>query len=90
MKKLRLKKKYRRLLIIIIFVLVLVLIIPNLKNKKTLNRKKEESDIVSLVYKKLGKENISKDFLIYVDNNYKGSLKKLNSLVYNYQLKVQQ
>lgn len=77
-------KKWVKVLILIIvsffIIFILFKVFESDKNKKEEGKKEEKIDYVSEVYKKL-KDDVSLEFLKYVDDNYDGSLLKLNNLL---------
>ena len=82
MKKRRLKKSVKiSLIIFIAFILiVIILLLVSSNNKKNIKRNKN-IDLLNVISNKLKDEDIEKSFITWVDNNYKGSLKKLNKLL---------
>ena len=68
------------------FILVLIIIVFLYINKnKDIKQKKsiKKIDLVNILSKKINDEEINKDFLSWVDNNYKDSLSKLNKSLEN-------
>ena len=81
--KRKLKKKYRILFILIILVIVVFLFLLNNKDKKnneTSTKTNNTIDYVSIISEKI---DIDSNFIKWIDNNYKDSLKKLNGLLDN-------
>ena len=81
-KKLRLKKKVINIFVIIVIVLSILIIktiFHDKDNKK--NKAIKETDYVDIIYEKLKSKNISKEFIIWINKNYKDSLKKMNRLL---------
>ena len=78
MKKIRLKKKAIVLIIIllIVFLIIFFCCLPKEKEKVVKTR-----DTVLDVYKKINDDSIDKEFLNWVNSNYKGSIDKLDSLL---------
>ena len=80
----RLKKKYIFLLIIIIFVIVFFVLKDSFKsNNDTKESKEIKIDKVEVVYKKINNEDVSLDFIKWVNTNYKDSINKLYDLLNN-------
>jgi poly-gamma-glutamate synthesis protein (capsule biosynthesis protein) len=82
----RLKKWVKiAIAIIILSILIIPFTLPKKEEKKETEIEKEEVKeeikITEVIYDKLKDHNIDKDFIIYIDNNYKGSLEKLNSIL---------
>ena len=78
MKKIRLKKKTIVLLIILLIVfLIIFFCCVSKKDSKVENSR----DIVLDVYKKINDDSIDKNFLDWVNSNYKGSISKLDILL---------
>lgn len=83
--KRRLKKEVK-IFLIMFFILVLIIIVFLYINKnKDIKQKKsiKKIDLVNILSKKINDEEINKDFLSWVDNNYKDSLSKLNKSLEN-------
>ena len=86
MKKRRLKKKFKVLLFISIIILGLVLFKNiNKDNKINTNNiiKEIKEEIITNIVTKINNENIDKEFITWVDNNYKDSLNKINKYLDN-------
>ena len=84
MKKRRLKKKFKRFFLVLVLLVVGILVFSMSFNKKENIKKgpkKEKIDYVEVVNKKINDEDISKEFLTWVDKNYKDSLSKLDKLL---------
>ena len=83
MKKRRIKKGVKisliAMFIIIILAVLLLFSTKNSKNDKVVKAK--EIDLVDKISNKLEEYDIDKNFIIWVNDNYKGSLKKLDSLL---------
>lgn len=83
MKKRRIKKGVKisliAMFIIIILAVLLLFSTKNCKNDKVVKAK--EIDLVDKISNKLEEYDIDKNFIIWVNDNYKGSLKKLDSLL---------
>ena len=78
MKKIRLKKK--AIVLIIILLIVFLIIFFCCVSKKD-SKVENSRDIVLDVYKKINDDSIDKEFLNWVNSNYKGSIDKLDSLL---------
>ena len=82
--KRRLKKKYIFLLIVIILGIVFFVFKDCLKSSKdNKNTKEIKLDKVEVVYKKINNEDVSLDFIKWVNSNYKDSINKLYELLNN-------
>ena len=81
MKKKRLKKSVKLLFLLLIMIIIAILILCNKKDHNVEERKEKQEDIVERVYKKLNAENVSKEFISWINKNYPGSLVKLNKLI---------
>ena len=83
MKKRRIKKGVKisliAMFIIIILAVLLLFSTKNSKNDKVVKAK--EIDLVDKISNKLEEYDIDKNFIVWVNDNYKGSLKKLDSLL---------
>ena len=77
MKKRRLRKGFKIIIIFFIFI-VLFFVIKNVF-KDTNDYKNDDIDYVSSVYNKL--DGFDKDFLNWINDNYEGSIKKLDELL---------
>ena len=81
MKKIKLKN-WIKLIIIIILIIGIAKIIPHINKSDTKEEIKEEKkDYLSLVFDKIGNQNIDKEFLKWVDDNYNNSLENMNKLL---------
>lgn len=80
MKKSKLKKSIKLVLIILLLIILLFIIFNN-KKKNNIEFREDKIDLVNIVYDKLKDENVSKDFIIWVNDNYKDSLSKMNELL---------
>ena len=78
MKKIRLKKK--AIVLIIILLIVFLIIFFCCVSKKD-SKVENSRDIVLDVYKKINDDSIDKNFLDWVNSNYKGSISKLDILL---------
>lgn len=77
-------RKWVKVILFIAFCLLIYFLIKNIFFKNNENKvinKKSKINYEELVSNKLKKENIDKEFISWVDKNYKGSLKKLNKLL---------
>ena len=84
MEKRRLKKKIKRLFLVLVLLVIGILVFSmssNNKKVKVIEKTKEKIDYVEVVNKKINDEDISKEFLTWVNKNYKDSLSKLNKLL---------
>ena len=79
MKKRRIKKRVKLEIIIMISIIVFIIIFCNTLFKKENNE--EKIDLSNIVYEKLKNEEIDKDFIIWINDNYKEALSKLNELL---------
>lgn len=83
MKKRRIKKGVKISLIVMFIIIILAVLLlfstKNSKNDKVVKAK--EIDLVDKISNKLEEYDIDKNFIIWVNDNYKGSLKKLDSLL---------
>ena len=83
-KKRRLKKKFKILFVLLISFLLILFIVNKLPKKETGKEvKKEKTDYVEVIYNKLKDkdETINKEFLSWINTNYKKSLSELNKLL---------
>ena len=81
MKKLKIKN-WIKLIIIIILIIGIAKIIPHINKSDTKEEIKEEKkDYLSLVFDKIGNQNIDKEFLKWVDDNYNNALENMNKLL---------
>lgn len=84
MKRRRLKKSVKTVLIVFIIVIIitssLVLVCSNNKHKDKM-KNKSTVDLASAITSKLKDESIDKSFISWVEDNYKGSINKLNKLL---------
>ena len=78
MMKIRLKKK--TIVLLIIFLIVFLIIFFCCISKKD-SKVENSRDIVLDVYKKINDDSIDKNFLNWVNSNYKGSISKLDILL---------
>ena len=78
MRKIRLKKKTIVLLSTLLIAFLIFFFCGHPKEKKEVKR---SEDIVLAVYKKINDNSIDKDFLKWVNSNYKGSISKLYLLL---------
>ena len=81
--KRRLKKKYIILLLIIIIVLVIVLFINNRNDNSSKDVKEVKIDKIEIIYKKINNEEVSLDFIKWVESNYNNSINQLYNLLNN-------
>lgn len=85
MKNRRIKKSVK-IFLIAIFIIVIILLLYLIINKnKKINKvvKAQEIDLVEKISSELKDYDIDTDFIKWVDNNYSGSLKKLDKLLAN-------
>ena len=74
-------RKWVKVILFIISCLIVFFLSNNfLKNKKNI-KNQEKINYVDIVSDKLKDKNINKDFILWVDKNYKGSIKKINKLL---------
>ena len=81
--KRRLKKKYIILLIIIFILFGIVLFVNNRNDNKNNNTKEEKINKIDVVYKKISNEEISLDFIKWVNSKYDNSINQLYDLLNN-------
>ena len=77
-------RKWAKVTLFIIFCLLIYFLVKNIffkNNENKIINKKSKINYVELVSDKLKNENIDRNFISWVDNNYKGSLKKLNEIL---------
>lgn len=77
-------RKWVKVTLFIIFCLLIYFLVKNIffkNNENKIINKKSKINYVELVSDKLKNENIDRNFISWVDNNYKGSLKKLNEIL---------
>lgn len=79
MKKRRLKKKVK--IVLFIFIIVLIIVIFNIFNKENgidniIKENKEE--IINNIVSKINNKEIDKEFIVWIGNNYKDSLDKMD------------
>ena len=82
MKKRKLKRNIKLFLVLIIILIIIVLMMF-LFNKKD-NSKKEiikKEDIVDTIYNKINDESINKEFIVWINDNYKDSLNKMKKIL---------
>ena len=79
--KRRLKKKYIILLIVIIMVFGILFFINNKNDNKSNNTKKVKIDKIEVVYKKINNEEVSLDFIKWVNSKYDNSINELYDLL---------
>ncbi len=79
MKKKKLKRKYKIIIIIIILVILCLVIFNRKDNSKDIVI--DNTDIEEEVYKKINDKDIDESFISWVNENYKGSLNKLDKLL---------
>ena len=77
--KRRLKKRYVILIIFIIFIGCFFVLNNNIKSSK--DTKEIKIDKIEVVYKKINNEEVSLDFIKWVNSNYKNSINKLYELL---------
>ena len=78
-RKKRLKKKVK--IVLLILIIVLFIVIYNIFNKDTNGNniiKDNKEEIITNIATKINEENIDKEFITWIDNNYKDSLDKIN------------
>ena len=83
-------KKWVKVTILIMFIFLSFVFVYNILMKEDNtknNTKKKKIDYVEIVSNKLKDKNIDKNFIEWIDNNYNGSLKKLNDLLENNEYK---
>jgi poly-gamma-glutamate synthesis protein (capsule biosynthesis protein) len=81
MKKRKLKRNIKLFLVIIILIIIVLMMF--LFNKKD-NHKKEiikKEDIVDTIYNKINDDSINKEFIVWINDNYKDSLNKMKKLL---------
>ena len=85
MKKRKLKKKFKVsfliLILLVIGILAFLVFSNDNKPKSKTYKEKKKIDYVEVISKKLENENISKEFLTWINNNYKDSLSKLDKML---------
>lgn len=84
----KLRKWVKFLLIVIVVVLLLIMLINNNNKTSKKNEKEDIKEVVELninevVFDKLKNNNITLEFISWVNTNYKDSINKMNSLLEN-------
>lgn len=82
MERRKLKKSVKVSLIFILFLLIMIVFL-NINKNSSKELKNNKNNIVDSLYDKLKSENIDKDFITWVGNNYTDSLDILNSKEYD-------
>ena len=78
-KRIVFKKSIKIIFIILLLIVIYGVIVFTTKQKHI--EIKEETSLVDTIYEKLKNEEVDKNFIIWVDNNYDESLSKLNKLL---------